>query len=102
MLKYPHIKQFFTLDPLLNNFENTLKREVIEINWRCLQREFGKFGIILAKSIADRILEGNEKEMRDFVKFLVEFERTGGTVRIAHTVLIAASMPIIPIIGKEY
>ncbi len=36
------------------------------------------------------------------MKFLVEFDRDGGPEKIAHTVLIAASMPIVPIIGKEY
>ena len=102
LYKYPYVKQFFQLDPAIFGFENTLKSDVLEINWRILQREFTKFGIFLQKSVKINIQQGITADIRELLLFLLEFEKSGGPERIAHTILAAASMPIIPIIGKEY
>lgn len=34
--------------------------------------------------------------------FLLDFEKSGGSEKVAHTILAAASIPLVPIIGKEY
>ena len=100
--KYPYIKQFFQLDPALFSFENTSKPEVIDLNWRVLAREFTKFGIFLQKQVKINIQQGNNRDIRDLLIFLLDFEKSGGPEKVAHTILAAASMPLVPIIGKEY
>jgi hypothetical protein len=86
----------------LLGFEDTSKPEVIELSWRILHREFTKFGIHLQKTVKDNIQHGHDRDIRDLLVFLLDFERSGGPEKIAHTILAAASIPIIPIIGKEY
>jgi hypothetical protein len=86
----------------LLGFEDTSKPEVIELSWRILHREFTKFGIHLQKTVKDNIQHGNDRDIRDLLVFLLDFERSGGPEKIPHTIFAAASIPIIPIIGKEY
>jgi hypothetical protein len=83
----PMVQQVFQLDPLLGNLPDTLKASVLQRSWSLVRRNIKKFGIEVFRHSADLIIASETPyEVVHLVKFLIDFEKGGGCVKIAQAI----------------
>lgn len=99
IVKEPNVaKVLLNVDPALGSMVDSMEYEVRLLNWKLIARELKKFGIILLKEVSDRILGKDELEVIELLRFLLLFEKSGGSAAVAKSLQVAnlqsASAPL--------
>lgn len=87
--KTPFPKSLLNIDPALGELVDSLLPEHKKVNWGILLRQFRKFGIQMSSEIREKLCGGDKKEIVELLRFLVIFEKSGGSEIVSETLQIS-------------